>query len=74
MEIRFGVVVTLKEINGIIRIDEFSRNCSLNEWLVNQVDMSIENVILQGFVVQKVVNITIYQVINVARLIFKTNK
>ena len=38
--IRFGVVVTLKEINGINRIDEFIRNCSLNGWLVNQVDIS----------------------------------
>ena len=38
--IRFGVVVTMKEINGINRIDEFIRNCSLNGWLVNQVDIS----------------------------------
>ena len=35
MEIRFGVVVTLKEINGINRIDEFIKNCTLNVWLVN---------------------------------------
>ena len=37
--IRFGVVVTLKEINGINRIDEFIKNCTLNGWLVNKVDI-----------------------------------
>lgn len=37
--IRFGVVVTLKEINGINRIDEFIRNCHLNGWLVNELDV-----------------------------------
>lgn len=37
--IRFGVVVTLKEINGVNRIDEFIRNCTLNGWLVNTLDI-----------------------------------
>lgn len=37
--IRFGVVVTLKEINGINRIDEFVKNCNLSGWLVNPVDI-----------------------------------
>lgn len=37
--IRFGVVVTLKEINGINRIDEFIKNCTLNGWLVNRIDI-----------------------------------
>ncbi len=37
--IRFGVVVTLKEINGINRIDEFIKNCNLSGWLVNKVDI-----------------------------------
>jgi hypothetical protein len=37
--IRFGVVVTLKEINGVNRIDEFIRNCTLNGWLVNSIDV-----------------------------------
>ena len=37
--IRFGVVITLKEINGINRIDEFIRNCTLNGWLVNVVEV-----------------------------------
>lgn len=39
--LRFGVVVTLKEMYGINRIDEFIRNCHLNGWLVNKID--IEN-------------------------------
>ena len=37
--IRFGAVVTLKEINGINRIDEFIRNCTLNGWLVTPIDV-----------------------------------
>lgn len=38
-EIRFGVVVTLKEINGVNRIDEFIRNCHLSGWLVNVINI-----------------------------------
>ena len=38
--IRFGVVVTLKEMNGINRIDEFIKNCTLNGWLVNSIDVA----------------------------------
>lgn len=37
--LRFGVVVTLKEINGVNRIDEFIKNCHLNGWLVNIIDI-----------------------------------
>lgn len=37
--LRFGVVVTLKEINGINRIDEFIRNCALNGWIVKELDV-----------------------------------
>ncbi|WP_242836943.1 S8 family peptidase [Dehalobacter restrictus] len=39
MGIRFGVIVTLKETNGINRIDEFIKNCTLNGWLVNRIDV-----------------------------------
>lgn len=39
MGIRFGVIVTLKEINGINRIDEFIKSCTLNGWLVNVIDV-----------------------------------
>lgn len=37
--IRFGVVVTLKEINGVNRIDDFIQLCSFNGWLVNKVNV-----------------------------------
>lgn len=39
MGVRFGVIVTLKEINNINRIDEFVKNCTLNGWLVNKIDI-----------------------------------
>lgn len=35
--LRFGVVVTLKEMYGVNRIDEFIKNCNLNGWLVNKI-------------------------------------
>lgn len=38
--IRFGIIVTLKEMNGVNRIDEFIRNCILNGWLVNIIDIN----------------------------------
>ena len=37
--LRFGVVVTLKTIDGINRIDEFIKNCTFNGWLVNELDI-----------------------------------
>ena len=37
--LRFGVVVTIKEMYGINRIDEFIKNCNLNGWLVNKIDI-----------------------------------
>lgn len=37
--LRFGVVVTLKEMYGVNRIDEFIKNCNLNGWLVNTIDI-----------------------------------
>ena len=37
--LRFGVVVTLKEMYGFNRIDEFIRNCNLNGWLVNVINV-----------------------------------
>lgn len=38
--LRFGVVVTLKEMYGVNRIDEFIRSCNLNGWLVNKIDVT----------------------------------
>lgn len=37
--IRFGAVITLKEMNGVNRIDEFIRNCTLNGWLVTPINV-----------------------------------
>lgn len=37
--VRFGVVVTLKEMYGVNRIDEFVRNCNLNGWMVKAIDI-----------------------------------
>jgi len=37
--IKFGIVVTLKEIDGVNRIDDFVKNCSLRGWLVNKIDV-----------------------------------
>lgn len=37
----FGVVITLKEMNGKNRIDDFMKLCMMRGWIVNQID--IEN-------------------------------
>lgn len=37
--LRFGIIVTMKEMYGVNRIDEFIRNCNLNGWLVNKIDV-----------------------------------
>lgn len=37
--IKFGIVVTLKEITGVNRIDDFVKNCSLRGWLVNKIEI-----------------------------------
>jgi len=37
--LKFGVVITLKEINGVNRIDEFIKNAQLRGWLVNKIDV-----------------------------------
>ncbi len=37
--LQFGVVVTLKEMNGVNRIDEFIRLCMLRGWVVNSIDI-----------------------------------
>lgn len=40
-KLKFGLVVTFREVNGVNRINEFIHRCSLHNWLVNQID--IEN-------------------------------
>ncbi|MDD3416032.1 MAG: S8 family peptidase [Lachnospiraceae bacterium] len=37
--IKFGIVVTLKEIHGVNRVEDFIKNCSLRGWLVNKIDV-----------------------------------
>lgn len=38
--VRFGIVVTLKEMYGVNRYDEFIRACSLRNWIVNEIDIN----------------------------------
>ena len=37
--IKFGLVITLKEITGANRIDDFIRQCSFHGWLVSRIDI-----------------------------------
>lgn len=37
--LKFGIVITLKEIKGVNRIDTFIQNAQLKGWLVNQIDV-----------------------------------
>lgn len=37
--LKFGIVITLKEINGVNRMDEFIKNAQLKGWLVNKIDV-----------------------------------
>ena len=39
---RFGVVITLKEINGVNRIDDFIKNASLRGWLVTRLEIETQ--------------------------------
>ena len=38
-KIKYGLVVTLKEINGQNRIDEFIQRCFLNHWLAEKIEI-----------------------------------
>ena len=37
--LNFGIVVTLREVNGVNRIDDFVKACILRGWLVNRIDV-----------------------------------
>lgn len=37
----FGVVVTLGEMNGINRINEFIQLCMMKDWFVNTLDVKV---------------------------------
>ncbi len=36
---KFSVVISLKEMNGVNRIEDFIQKCSLNGWIVEQIDL-----------------------------------
>jgi len=38
--LQFGVVITLKEMKGVNRIDEFIKLCMVRGWLVNRLDVN----------------------------------
>jgi len=40
--IKFGLIVTLKEINGVNRINDFIHQCELRGWLVSRVDVDAQ--------------------------------
>lgn len=42
---KFGVVVTLREINGLNRIQDFMNLCMVRGWLVNKLDIENKNII-----------------------------
>lgn len=35
-KLNFGVVITLHELNGINRMDDFIKACTLRGWIVNE--------------------------------------
>ena len=37
--LNFGAVITLREVNGINRIQEFIHHCTLRGWIVNEIDL-----------------------------------
>ncbi len=37
--IKFGIVITLKELNGVNRCEEFIKECQANGWFVNAIDV-----------------------------------
>ena len=38
-DLPFGIVITLKEMNGVNRIEDFKRMCMARGWLVTQLDV-----------------------------------
>lgn len=39
-KLNYGVVITIKEMNGVNRISDFIKMCSARGWLVNEVDVN----------------------------------
>lgn len=46
--IRFAVVVTLREMYNVNRIEEFVQRCSLRGWIVNRIDIDVINQIYEA--------------------------
>lgn len=40
--LKFGIVITLKEINGVNRIEDFIRMCNLRGWIVNRLSLDVQ--------------------------------
>jgi hypothetical protein len=40
--IKFGLVVSLKEINGVNRVNDFVHQCELRGWLVSRIDVNAQ--------------------------------
>lgn len=38
-DLNFGVVITLREVNGINRIEDFIKACTLRGWIVSEIDV-----------------------------------
>lgn len=38
-DLNFGAVITLREVNGINRIQDFIKACTLRGWIVNEIDV-----------------------------------
>ena len=38
-DLNFGVVITLREVNGINRVEDFIKACTLRGWLVTEIDV-----------------------------------
>jgi len=39
--LHFGMVVTIKAIDGVNRISQFMQLCRANGWIVNEVDIDV---------------------------------
>ena len=38
-DLNFGAVITLREVNGINRIEDFVKACTLRGWIVSEIDV-----------------------------------
>ena len=38
-DLNFGAVITLREVNGINRVEDFIKACTLRGWIVSEIDV-----------------------------------